>query len=339
MTVSYRPIVASPADLARTAVDRLIEGPVVTSFTSIGPAIRSRLDGWTPLDDYDLSGRSVLITGATSGLGRAAAATFGRLGADVILLGRSADKTERVRDELATTAPDATLETVIADMGDLDQVRRAATDVLGRHASLDVLIHNAGALSDERRETAAGFEATVASQVYGPFLMTSLLLPALRAARPGRVLTMASGGMYATRLTVGSLEMGVDHYRGSEQYARAKRAQVTLNEMWAERVEADDVVFHALHPGWADTPGVEESLPRFHKILGPVLRSPDEGVDTLVWLAADDAATERSGGFWLDRRPRSIHKVPTTRRSDTPERRAALWDQVATASGAGDATP
>ena len=331
--VSYRRPVASPADLARTAVDKLIEGPVVTSFTSVGHAVRSRLDDWTPLDQYDMSGRTVLITGATSGLGLAAAGLFAGIGADLVLLGRSHDKTAGVRDRLQAEHPDAAVGIAIADMGELDHVRRAAEEVLAERPCLDVLVHNAGALTDDRRTTSTGTEATVASQVVGPFLMTQLLLPALRAASPGRVLTMASGGMYATGLAIERLEMTGDDYRGSEQYARAKRAQVTLNEMWAERIDPAEVVFHALHPGWADTPGVEESLPRFHKILGPVLRSPEQGVDTLVWLAADDAAASTSGGFWLDRRRRSLHKAPTTKRTDTPERRARLWDHVASLAG------
>ena len=125
-----------------------------------------------------------------------------------------------------------------------------------------------------------------------------------------------------------------DDYRGAEQYARAKRAQVTLNEMWADTVPASDVVFHAMHPGWADTPGVAESLPTFRRIVGPLLRTPDEGADTIVWLIADDgepAAT--SGGFWLDRRRRSLHKVPTTRRTDTVARRDELWSWVVGAAG------
>jgi hypothetical protein len=126
-------------------------------------------------------------------------------------------------------------------------------------------------------------------------------------------------------------------YDGTEQYARAKRAQVTLNEMWAERVDHGEVVFHALHPGWADTPGVAESLPTFRRIVGPLLRTPEQGADTLVWLAATDRATESSGGFWLDRRPRSIHRLPTTRRSDTPARRARLWDECRRVCGLDEA--
>lgn len=223
-------------------------------------------------------------------------------------------------------------------MGDLEAVRRLAGRLDADLPRLDVVIHNAGALTAERRTSQQGFEQTVASQVYGPFLLTSLLLPALRRTGRARVVTVSSGGMYAANLEVERLEMDEGEYRGAEQYARAKRAQVTLNEMWAEREPGPDaggVTFHAMHPGWADTPGVESSLPVFRTVVGPLLRTPEQGADTMVWLAADDGEPMRSdGGFWLDRRRRSIHRLPTTRRSDTPERRARLWSVVVERSGA-----
>jgi len=128
--------------------------------------------------------------------------------------------------------------------------------------------------------------------------------------------------------------MPADNYSGSEQYARAKRAQVTLNEMWAERFADTGIRFHAMHPGWADTPGVDESLPLFSKVMGPLLRTPEQGADTLVWLAAADEPLLSNGEFWLDRRQRSIHKLPTTKSTDTPERREALWEWVAERAGA-----
>jgi NAD(P)-dependent dehydrogenase (short-subunit alcohol dehydrogenase family) len=314
-------------------LDGALEIPVVTSFTRLGYDARRRLAHWRPLDSYDLTGRTVLVTGATSGLGLAAAEQFARLGATVVLLGRDAAKTERVRAELVERVGRDAFEVVVADMGDLAQVRAAAAQVQATHASIDVLVHNAGALTADRRVAPSGIEATIASQVVGPFVFTSLLLPQLRAAAPGRVLTVSSGGMYAAALTVEQLQMG-DDYNGTEQYARAKRAQVTLNEMWSLRMPREEIVFHAMHPGWADTPGVRESLPTFRKVVGPLLRTPLQGVDTLVWLGADDGAPlERNGRFWLDRHERSIHKLPTTRRSDTPERRHRLWDWVVEAGG------
>ena len=310
-------------------VDSVIEAPVFTSFTRLGYDARSRLAGWKPIGDYDATGRVVLVTGATSGLGLVTAENLAAVGATVVLLGRDEAKTNRVRDEIADRTGSALLSSVVGDMGDLVAVRRVAAELNSGLDRLDVLIHNAGALSATREESPQGTELTVASQVVGPFLLTTLLLPLMQRSSLARVLTMSSGGMYASPLRVTELQMG-DDYKGSEQYARAKRAQVTLNEMWSEKVPASDVVFHAMHPGWADTPGVRDSLPTFRKVVGPLLRSPQQGADTMVWLALDDGEPlDSTGKFWLDRHQRSIHKLPNTKSSDTPERREQLWEWVA----------
>ena len=314
-------------------IDSVIEAPIVTSFTSIGYDLRRRLDDWTPLADYDLSGKVIVVTGATSGLGLAAATQMARCGATLVLVGRSAARNDATVADISNETGNRSISQVPADMGDYEQVRQLAAAILDEHDRLDVLLHNAGALTAERSEAPDGTEATVASQVVGPFLLTGLLLDRLAESAPSRVLTMSSGGMYTAGLTVSHLQMDPSEYKGTEQYARAKRAQVTLNEMWAERFGQRGVFFHALHPGWADTPGVDEALPLFSKVLGPLLRSPEQGADTAVWLAADGAALEENGRFWLDRRTRAIHKLPTTRRSDTEARREKLWDWVVETSG------
>jgi dehydrogenase/reductase SDR family protein 12 len=161
----------------------------------------------------------------------------------------------------------------------------------------------------------------------------------LQAAPRARILFVASGGMYSQPLSVADLEMTRADYDGTKAYARAKRAQATLAEMWAEFLQPDDIVVHAMHPGWADTPGVRRSLPTFRRITGPLLRSPEQGIDTLVWLAADDGAPlDTTGRFWLDRRPRPIHRLPSTRRSDTPAERRRLWAWCEARTGNDDRT-
>jgi len=315
------------------AVDAALEAPIVTSFTSLGYDLRKRLFDWKPLDEYELDGKVILLTGATSGLGKAAATQLARCGATLVLVGRTASRNEAAVADITRATGNTSIAQVPADMGDYDQVRALADTVLRDYDRLDVLVHNAGALSGERREAPDGTEATVASQVVGPFLLTGLLLDRLAASAPSLVLTMSSGGMYAAGLTVSQLEMTDDTYTGTEQYARAKRAQVTLNEMWADRFAERGVYFHALHPGWADTPGVDDALPTFSKVIGPLLRTPQQGSDTLVWLAADEEALGSNGAFWLDRRSRPIHKLPSTKRTDTPDRRQKLWDWVVETSG------
>lgn len=315
-------------------VDAALEWSVAGSFTRVGSALRRRLDHWAPLDERSLAGRVVVITGATSGLGLEAAWAFARMGATVEIIARNAAKAEATCVEIRQATGNPKLDFVVADTGDLAALRRAALDLVERRPAIHVLIHNAGALDDLRQTSPQGIELTVASQVVGPFLLTGLLLPALRAGAPARVLWVSSGGMYSEPLSVDRLEMSAGDYQGTTAYARAKRAQVTLAELWAKRLAADRIAVHSLHPGWADTPGVARSLPRFRRVVGPLLRTPAEGADTLIWLAVDDGAPlQESGRFWLDRRPRPLHRLASTRRSDTPEERERLWSWAVKKSG------
>ena len=110
------------------------------------------------------------------------------------------------------------------------------------------------------------------------------------------------------------------------QYALVKRAQVTLNELWAAHHADTGVSFQALHPGWADTPGLKTALPAFRGITRPLLRTPAEGADTLEWLAGADLSDEPGGGFWHDRHRRPIHRLESTRRTDTRLRRRRFWE-------------
>jgi len=314
--------------MPRHALDTLIERTVIPSFTSIGPALRRRLHDWPALESFSLRGQTVVLTGGTSGIGEVAAGLYAELGARLVVVGRDRDKTEALATTLQQRSGNAAIEAVIADLGDLDAVRRACDSLLERCERIDVLAHNAGALFNRRRRTEAGTDLSVELMVAAPFLMTGLLLPALSAGdRPSRVLMMSSGGMYTEPLTVDGLQMPDADYQGAKQYARAKRAQVTLNELWADRIPASGTVFHALHPGWVDTPGINDALPGFSKVLGPLrlLRSAREGADTLVWLSAAEQPLHSSGDFWHDRAVRSTHMTSASRRADTAERREALW--------------
>lgn len=315
-------------------VDAALEFSIVGSFTRAGSVLRRRLEHWASLDERSLVGRVIVMTGATSGLGLEALRAFARMGATVEFIARNRAKAESACAEIRRATGNQNIGFVVADTGDLAALRRAATDLAERHPAIHVLIHNAGALDDIRQTSPQGIELTVASQVVGPFLLTGLLLPALRAGAPARVLWVSSGGMYSEPLSVDRLEMSAADYNGTTAYARAKRAQVTLAELWAQRLAADGISVHSLHPGWADTPGVARSLPTFRRVVGPLLRTPEEGADTLIWLSVDDGAPlEHVGRFWHDRHPRPVHRLASTRRSDTPEERERLWNWAVEKSG------
>lgn len=307
-------------------VSRALDAAIVPGFSRVGYAIRSRVDNWSDVSQMDLSGRVVVITGPTSGLGKETARTLASTGAHLVLVGRNNEKCEAIAAELEQLSPRCTTTIEIAEMGDLESVAEAARKIRSAFPRIDALVHNAGALLNSRTVSVQGIEQTIASHVLGPHLMTTMLRDSLRAAN-GRVVTVSSGGMYGAtipRLDAGeSLEMPESTYNGTRQYATAKRAQVTLNEMWAE-VEPN-VEFVSMHPGWADTPGVQDSIPLFRTFTRPILRTAREGADTIAWLAAVRPLPKKSGTFWSDREVRPIHKLPTTRRSDTPQVREALW--------------
>ncbi len=303
--------------LAR-GLDTLLDRAVVPGFTRIGPAVRRRLPTW-PADPVPgaLAGRTAAVTGASSGLGIAAAEGMARLGASLLLVVRDTEKGERVRRELLARVPGADATVLRCDVGDLDDVRRFAAELPVER--LDVLVHNAGALPAERTESAQGHELTMALHVLGPVLMTDLLLPRL-SGHDARVVFVTSGGMYGQRLRPDDPEYRRGDYSGTTAYARSKRAQVELMPLLDARWAPHRLGVYATHPGWADTPGVADSLPGFDKVMGPLLRTPDSGAETTVWLAAVDPRPA-SGGLWHDRRERPEHLLRRTRsRPGDPER-------------------
>jgi dehydrogenase/reductase SDR family member 12 len=318
--------------LARAA-DALLEASVVGGFSRIGISVRSRLlpefgDGSPPA----ATGRVAVVTGATSGIGLATASELARRGWSVYFLARSRDRAERALARIGPARGGGVAGYGLADLEDQDSVRAFARGFRRAHDRLDVLVHAAGAIHPRFGVNHAGIELTVAGQLVTPFLLTKLMLPALLAGSPSRVITVSSGGMYAQRLDPAILEMAPAGYRGAVAYARVKRAQVVLSREWARRTDPADVAFHAMHPGWADTPGIAAALPRFRWAARPILRTPEQGADTIVWLAT--AAPERlgSGCFWHDRRPRSEYRLPWTREDD-PAAARLLWESIDRAAG------
>ena len=316
----------NPAVLLDTALDRTLVG-----FSQIGLSVRSRLPGWP--DDPEpgaLMGRDVVVTGATSGLGLATALDLARLGARVRLVVRTPEKAKPVVGRIQGEVPDAVVTVHRCDVGDLDDVRRFAAELgedLGA-AQLHGIVHNAGVMPPERTESAQGHELSMAVHVLGPVLMTDLLRPHLAVG--SRVVFVTSGGMYAQRLRSDDPEYLSGEYSSTTAYARSKRAQVELLALLGDRWAGAGIRAWAMHPGWADTPGVVESLPTFHKLLGPVLRDAGGGADTTTWLLAGEPPPP-AGGLWHDRRRRPEYVVPRTRPAtgDVDE----MWRWVLDAAG------
>ncbi|MET0928976.1 MAG: SDR family NAD(P)-dependent oxidoreductase [Aeromicrobium sp.] len=315
------------------ALDTILDKTVVPGFSSIGPALRRH---WWPADPetYALVGRHVVVTGASSGLGRAAATGIARYGATVHLVGRKADRLRDAAEIIRRDVPDADLLEEVCDVSDLDAVRAYAADLGERVPVLHAIVHDAGVMPPERTETDQGHELALSTHVLGPLLLTELLRENLAAADAPRVVIVSSGGMYSAPLddSIGDdVEYRRGDYEGIRAYARTKRIQVTMAELLAGRYAGDGITVHSMHPGWADTPGITDSLPRFAKVVKPVLRTAEQGADTIVWLTASPDATDSTGLFWSDRRPRSTYFLPG--RSDDPAARRKVWAYVCDAAG------
>ena len=308
------------------AVDTVLEATVAGSFSRAGYAARSRMEHWRP--PGSLAGRVVVVTGASSGIGAAVADELARLHATLWLVGRDRDRTEAAARRARDLAAGAAAEPVVLDIVDVGAVRAFAERVASAHDQLDGLVHAAGALYPEYRSAPDGTELTVATGLLAPFRLTALLGPLLRRSADANIVTVSSGGMYTERFDLEHLVMSPAAYRGTTAYARVKRAQVVLSHEWARRWGADGVASYAAHPGWVDTPGLASGLPSFAK-LGPLLRTPAEGADTIAWLAAgearrgDPAYTE---GFFHDRHLRGEHHLPWTARGASAADGPRLWE-------------
>jgi Dehydrogenases with different specificities (related to short-chain alcohol dehydrogenases) len=302
-------------------LDEAMDWTILPGYTSFGYRVRERLGPW---DAIELGGRSVMVTGASAGIGEAACAELARAGATVHMVVRSRERGEQARKRIAATSGSTAVELHLCDLSSLASVREFASGFLASGGTLGVLINNAGVFPVERRHTEEGFELTFATNVLGPFLLTSLLLPPLIRAAPSRVINVSSGGMYTARIDVEDLQLEHRDFDGARFYAHAKRAEVILSEEWGRRLAADGITVHSTHPGWVATAGIESSLPRFNRLMGPLLRDPRAGSDTVVWLAGSPQAARSTGEFWHDRRRRPKHRVPWTRES--PEERVRLFE-------------
>lgn len=322
---------------APSIVDDALEISVVGSFTRVGPAVRRRLFGWSDPAPGSLRGRTVLVTGPTSGLGRTTAEVLAELGARVVLVGRDAGRLDRLRADLVTTHGEDRFPVVVADMGSLASVRDATAAILRSEERLDVVIDNAGAIFPERALGPDGIERTFALLVVGPFALLAGLQPLLRRTPGSRVVAVTSGGMYTQALDLEDLGFERASFSGPRAYARAKRAQAALVREWARRSRSSGIAYSVMHPGWADTPGLAATLPGFYGLMGPLLRSPEEGADTIVWLATRPDPMAGSGRLFLDRRSRPFDRVPGTRLTAGDRRR--LWDLVVGLAGLPDPAP
>lgn len=276
------------------------------SFSVIGYLVRQLY--WPAMGD-EIRGKTVLITGASGGIGAAVADAAVQAGAQVIAVARNPEKLAALQQRLG-----ARCTTLQCDLADTDAVRGLVNGLVAREQSVDVLVNNVGVLLPDYATNAAGVDEQFATNLLNPYLLTELLVERQLLSEEGCVVTVASGGMYMAPLQVAGLSSdSAEQHDGTRAYAIQKRAQVMLTRHWQSVYGGDGRDFHVMHPGWVDTAGVQRSLPTFRTLLRPVLRSQAQGADTIVWLAATRPAAGDDEVIWLDRKARKVHAYSFTR--------------------------
>ena len=253
-----------------------------------------------------VAGKRVVITGATAGIGLAAAVELARRGAHLAIVARSEERAAGALERIAKAAPDAAKpDVVMADLSSQASVRALAGTLLGMYPRIDVLANNAGAVNAKRTATEDGIELTWAVNHLAPFLLTTLLLDRLQEHAPARVITTASDAHMGARIPFDDFEQNRDRTAGFRRYGQTKLANILFTSELARRIEGTGVTANCYHPGFVASNFNQNNGLRMRAAMffaRPFARSNEQGADTLVWLADSDEVTGQSGWYYVDRR-------------------------------------
>ena len=254
-----------------------------------------------------MAGRTVLVTGASGGIGKATAVGLARLGARVGITGRDTARAEAAAADIRAASNNAAVDAFAADLSSQAEVRRVASEVLGRYPRLDVLVNNVGGFWAHRHVTADGLEHTFALNHLAPFLLTNLLLDRLKASAPARVITVSSGAHTAGRLDFDDLQ-GEQKYSGQRAYNASKLANVMFTYELARRLQGSGVTANVLHPGVVRTSFGAEDQAAFFTILSPLIRpflkTTAQGAATSIYLASSAQVEGVTGQYFAKSKPR-----------------------------------
>jgi len=258
--------------------------------------------------NYNLTNKTIIVTGANSGIGKAASIQLAKLGANVVLLCRSQERGEQALQDVRSAAKGGIVELILVDMSSQASVRMAVNEFLSKHPQLDVLIHNAANFDHRQTKpvvTADGLENVFATNHVNIFLMTQLLLDTLKQSAPSRIITVASKGL----MTYPFLDIEFDNFKGEKKfsmqhaYYHAKQAQVMFTFDLAERLKGTGVTVNCVRVGNVAIPDTRlDHLPKFllkmYEMKRKFALTPEKMAETYVWLAADPALKDVTGGYF-----------------------------------------
>ena len=256
-----------------------------------------------------MTGKTVLVTGGTGGIGKAAAIGLATIGARVGITGRDRARAKVAAADIARESGNPSVDVFVADMSSQAEVRRLADEVLGAYPRLDVLLNNVGGFWNHRHVTADGLEHTFALNHLAPFLLTDLLLDRLKASAPARIVTVSSGAQSMGKIDFDDL-MGEAKYSGSRAYNQSKLANVMFTYELARRLEGTGVTATVLHPGMTSTAFSAEdpALGLLVTIMRPFMKSPKRGAETPVYLASSPEAEGLTGQFFANRKAKKSNE-------------------------------
>ena len=281
-----------------------------------------------PTLNTSMQGKICLVTGATSGIGKATALGLAQMGATVVMVGRDREKGEAVQREIKTKSRNEAVDLLLADLSSQESIRQLAENFLERYTKLHVLINNAGMVSLRRRETVDGLEVTFAVNQLAPFLLTNLLLDVLKASAPSRIINVSSDSHEAGYIKMDDLQLE-KHYRFMRAYGQSKLALVLFTYELARRLQGTGVTANCLHPGFVATNiGQNGTGPIGRAVVNLIFSSvgisPEEGSKTSIFLATSPEVEGVTGKYFVKSIPK--RSAPITY-DETLQRQ--LWEESA----------
>ncbi|MGA2521381.1 MAG: SDR family oxidoreductase [Acidimicrobiales bacterium] len=280
------------------------------------------------MDVADMTGKTVVVTGGSSGIGLETAVALSRAGATTVITARDRARGEAAVADIRARSGNDGVEVVLFDLGDLASVRSGAAELLGRCSRIDVLVNNAGLVLSERRETGDGLEATFAINHLGPFLLTELLLERITASAPARIVNVASTAHKGARRGLDFDDLQSTHrYGGMQAYSRSKLANIYFTTELARRLEGTGVTVNCLHPGTVATgfarDGDASGVLAFGiKLIKPFILTAEKGARTSVYLASSPEVAGVTGKYFVKCRART-----PSRAARDPEAARRLWQE------------